>query len=128
MSERMRNGRRKIEIKKISRKSNLQASFSKRRYGFFEKASELSTLCGAEVAVIAFSPGDKVFSLGYPCVDSVLENFNQFPNQSNATIQQIQHDAMPMPMLTYITSMHKSLKLMTSLIKRISMGKNSKEP
>lgn len=68
-------GRQKIEIKKIENKSHLQVTFSKRRNGLVKKASELSLLCGAEVAVLAFSPGEKVFAFGYPDVDTVLDRY-----------------------------------------------------
>ncbi|KAF2289032.1 hypothetical protein GH714_024258 [Hevea brasiliensis] len=66
-------GRQKIEIKPIEAKSNLQVTFSKRRAGLVKKASELSLLSGAQVAVIAFSPGKKVFAFGHPNVDTVLD-------------------------------------------------------
>ncbi|KDP45198.1 hypothetical protein JCGZ_15063 [Jatropha curcas] len=68
-------GRQKIEIKPIERKSNLQVTFSKRRAGLVKKASELSLLCGAQVALIAFSPGKKVFAFGNPNVDVVLDRY-----------------------------------------------------
>lgn len=52
-----------------------QVTFSKRRTGLFKKANELATLCGAEVAVVVFSPGGKPFSFGQPTVDSVAARF-----------------------------------------------------
>ncbi|KAI4323961.1 hypothetical protein L6164_023531 [Bauhinia variegata] len=69
------NGRRKIEMKKISKESNLKVTFSKRRNGLFKKASELCTLCATEVALIIFSPRQKVFSFGHPNVDYVVNRF-----------------------------------------------------
>ncbi|KAG4918914.1 hypothetical protein AAZX31_20G124000 [Glycine max] len=68
-------GRQKIEMKKMSNESNLQVTFSKRRSGLFKKASELCTLCGADVALIVFSPGEKVFSFGHPNVDAVIDRY-----------------------------------------------------
>lgn len=68
-------GRQKIEIKKMENESNLQVTFSKRRAGLFKKASELCTLCGAEVALIVFSPGEKAFSFGHPSVDAILDRY-----------------------------------------------------
>ncbi|KAJ0010209.1 hypothetical protein Pint_33607 [Pistacia integerrima] len=53
-------GRQKVEMVKMPNESNLQVTFSKRRSGLFKKASELCTLCGAEVALVVFSPGKKV--------------------------------------------------------------------
>lgn len=68
-------GRQKIEMMKMKNESNLQVTFSKRRSGLFKKVSELCTLCGAEIAIIVFSPGRKVFSFGHPSVESVLDRF-----------------------------------------------------
>lgn len=55
--------------------SSRQVTFSKRRTGLFKKANELATLCGAEVAIVVFSPGGKPFSFGHPTVDSVSDRF-----------------------------------------------------
>ncbi|PON55162.1 MADS-box transcription factor [Parasponia andersonii] len=68
-------GRQKVEMVKMTNESNLQVTFSKRRSGLFKKASELCTLCGAEMAIIVFSPGRKVFSFGHPNVESVIDRF-----------------------------------------------------
>ncbi|CAO2837613.1 unnamed protein product [Amaranthus hypochondriacus] len=68
-------GRRKIEMKKIENSSTRLVAFSKRRTGLFKKANEISTLCGAEVAIIVFSPGGKAFSFGQPSVEKVLQQY-----------------------------------------------------
>ncbi|KAK7269891.1 hypothetical protein RIF29_22682 [Crotalaria pallida] len=68
-------GRQKIEMKKITRERNLLVTFCKRRSGLFKKASELSTLCGAQVAIIMFSPTDKAFTFGHPNVNAVIDQF-----------------------------------------------------
>ncbi|CAK8573794.1 unnamed protein product [Lathyrus sativus] len=68
-------GRQKIEMKKMSNESNLQVTFSKRRSGLFKKASELCTLCDADVALVVFSPSEKVFSFGHPHVDTVIDRY-----------------------------------------------------
>ncbi|XP_052193935.1 agamous-like MADS-box protein AGL61 [Diospyros lotus] len=49
-----------------------QVKFRKRRSHIFKKSSELSTLCGANVAVIAFSPSNKAYSFGSPNVNAVI--------------------------------------------------------
>ncbi|KAI4331987.1 hypothetical protein L6164_016930 [Bauhinia variegata] len=64
--------RRKIEIKKITKRNNLQVTFSKRRTGIFKKASELCTLCAAQLAIIIFSPGNKVFTFGHPSISDLV--------------------------------------------------------
>ncbi|KAK4421092.1 Agamous-like MADS-box protein [Sesamum alatum] len=70
-------GRRKIEIKKIEKKTNLQVTFSKRRSGLFKKAGELGVLCGAEIAILIQSPAEKIFAFGNPSVESVLDRFQR---------------------------------------------------
>ncbi|KAK4476959.1 hypothetical protein RD792_016129 [Penstemon davidsonii] len=75
MAKKPSMGRQKIKIVKIEKKNHLQVTFSKRRSGLFKKASELSTLCGIEIAIIVFSPAGKVFSFGHPNVESVIDRF-----------------------------------------------------
>ncbi|XP_042006067.1 MADS-box transcription factor 23-like [Salvia splendens] len=70
-------GRQKIEMAKIENDTNLQVTFSKRRAGVFKKASELGTLCGAECALVVFSPGNKPHSFGHPSVEAVTNRFLQ---------------------------------------------------
>ncbi|XP_074282669.1 agamous-like MADS-box protein AGL61 [Silene latifolia] len=68
-------GRQKIKMVKIKNPSHRQVTFSKRRLGLFKKASEICTLCGVEVFIIVYSPGQKIFSFGYPDVDSLVDRF-----------------------------------------------------
>ncbi|GER48839.1 MADS-box transcription factor [Striga asiatica] len=68
-------GRQRIAIEKIANETNRQVTFSKRRAGLFKKASELSTLCGAESAIVVFSPSDKAHSFGNPSVDDITDRF-----------------------------------------------------
>lgn len=76
---------------KMTNDSNLQVTFSKRRSGLFKKASELCTLCGADVAIVVFSPGRKVFSFGHPCVEAVVDRFlTRNPPQNSGTMQLIE--------------------------------------
>ncbi|KAI4323947.1 hypothetical protein L6164_023518 [Bauhinia variegata] len=60
---------------KMSKKSSLQVTFSKRRNGLFKKASELCSLCAAKVALIIFSPRNKAFSFGHPSVNHLVNRF-----------------------------------------------------
>lgn len=55
-------GRQRIEIKKLEVESKRQVTFSKRRQGLFKKAKELSTLCGADVGVLAISKSGRVYT------------------------------------------------------------------
>ncbi|KAM0993009.1 hypothetical protein TB2_008552 [Malus domestica] len=68
---------RKLVIKKIEKPNSLLVSFSKRRGGLFRKACQLSGLCGAEVAVIVFSPCGRLYVFGHPSVDSVLSRLER---------------------------------------------------
>ncbi|KAK6945938.1 Transcription factor, MADS-box [Dillenia turbinata] len=68
-------GRQKIRIAKIQNKNHLQVTFSKRKAGIFKKASELSILCGVQVAIVLSSPAGKIFSFGNPDVNSLVNRF-----------------------------------------------------
>lgn len=81
------NGRKKIDMVKIQNERNLQVTFSKRQNGIFKKASELCTLSGAEVALVGFSPGNKVYSFGHPSVDLVIDRFlTENSDESNVDV------------------------------------------
>ncbi|MED6180555.1 hypothetical protein PIB30_011318 [Stylosanthes scabra] len=68
-------GRKKIEIKKLVNEANKQVTFSKRRAGMFKKASELCILCNAGVAIVVFSPADKLFCFGEPSTEAVVNRY-----------------------------------------------------
>ncbi|KAG6480534.1 hypothetical protein ZIOFF_057118 [Zingiber officinale] len=68
-------GRRKIEIKKIESEDARHVCFSKRKAGIFAKASDLSTLCGAEVAIVIYSPVGNPYSFGSPSVEPLVDRF-----------------------------------------------------
>ncbi|KAG8368942.1 hypothetical protein BUALT_Bualt15G0098800 [Buddleja alternifolia] len=70
-----RQGRRKVEMVKIEKESNLQVTFSKRRAGLFKKAGELCTLTGAEAGIVVFSPANKAHSFGHPDICTITDNF-----------------------------------------------------
>jgi DNA-binding transcriptional regulator GbsR (MarR family) len=70
-------GRRKIEIAMVKNPEARQVTFSKRRMGLFKKANELAILCGAKIAIVVFSPGNKPYSFGHPGVDAIASKFLQ---------------------------------------------------
>ncbi|EEF39722.1 mads box protein, putative [Ricinus communis] len=91
MSKLTGKGRQRIEMVKISKESNRLVTFSKRRYGVFKKASELSTLCGAEISIIVFSPGKRAFSFGNPSVETVVDCFlSNKPPRISGSLQLIE--------------------------------------
>ncbi|KAF8034639.1 hypothetical protein BT93_C0832 [Corymbia citriodora subsp. variegata] len=57
---------------KINDPKKCDATFSKRCHGLLKKASALHSLTGARVAVIVFSPKDKLCSFGEPSVEDVF--------------------------------------------------------
>lgn len=81
-------GRQKIPMVKIKKESHRQVTFSKHRAGLFKKASELCTLCGAEIAIIVFSPAKKPFSFGHTSVESVLDHYLSRNNLPSSQTQQ----------------------------------------
>ncbi|XWS15950.1 hypothetical protein CRYUN_Cryun34aG0045500 [Craigia yunnanensis] len=84
-SSKKTKGRQKIEMKKIENENDRLISFSKRRSGIYKKATELATLCGAEIGFIVFSPAGKPFSFGHPSIESVANRFlnkNPPPNDN----------------------------------------------
>ncbi|QCD85239.1 agamous-like MADS-box protein AGL29 [Vigna unguiculata] len=76
-------GRRKIEIAAVKDPNTRQVTFSKRRTGLFKKANELSILCGAEIAIVVFSIGNRPYSFGHPGVDAVAAKFLRHETKSN---------------------------------------------
>ncbi|KAL9245204.1 hypothetical protein vseg_018882 [Gypsophila vaccaria] len=78
-------GRQKIQMARIKNASHLQVTFSKRRLGLFKKSSEICTLCGVEAFIIVFSPGQKIFSFGYPNVETLVTRFLSRNNTSSQT-------------------------------------------
>ncbi|CAK8537442.1 unnamed protein product [Lathyrus sativus] len=75
-------GRVKLEIKRIENTTNRQVTFSKRRNGLIKKAYELSILCDIDIALIIFSPSNRLshFS-GKRRIEDVLTRYINLPDQ-----------------------------------------------
>ncbi|XP_034677792.1 agamous-like MADS-box protein AGL61 [Vitis riparia] len=71
MEKKQAKSHKKVEMRRMNNEEDRLVSFSKRRSGIYRKASELSTLCGAEVGILTFSPNGKPFSFGHPCIKSI---------------------------------------------------------
>ncbi|XP_020872669.1 agamous-like MADS-box protein AGL97, partial [Arabidopsis lyrata subsp. lyrata] len=71
--------RRKIEIKKITKKTSLMPICTKRREGLFSKASQLCLLSGAQIAILATPPSSEsnvsFYSFGHSSVDGIVSAF-----------------------------------------------------
>ncbi|KAK9041530.1 hypothetical protein V6N11_016627 [Hibiscus sabdariffa] len=52
-----------------------------------QKINEITTLCGADILFICFSPAGKPFSFGHPSAESIAERFldNNIPHSDNNT-------------------------------------------
>jgi hypothetical protein len=68
--------------------------FSKRKHGLFKKAADLSVLCGAHVAAVAFSPGGKPFSFGHPSVEALVDRFTSPSSSAPAMCSAAVHPAL----------------------------------
>ncbi|XP_030513736.1 agamous-like MADS-box protein AGL61 [Rhodamnia argentea] len=75
MARRQARGGRRAEMKQIANENSRQIAFSKRRSSIYKKASELVTLCGAEVGLVGASPTGKPFSFAHPSIDAVANRF-----------------------------------------------------
>jgi hypothetical protein len=86
--------RQKTEIKPIGSEEKRQVCFSKRKHGLFKKAADLSVLCGAHVAAVAFSPGGKPFSFGHPSVEALVDRFTSPSSSAPAMCSAPVHPAL----------------------------------
>jgi hypothetical protein len=68
-------GRRKIEIARIENDRHRQVTFAKRKLGVMKKATELSILCNANVAVIVFSPTNKMSVYSNCPINTLVQGF-----------------------------------------------------
>ncbi|KAI3456095.1 hypothetical protein Pfo_012758 [Paulownia fortunei] len=83
MSPQRRNGRGKIEIKRIENTTNRQVTFCKRRNGLLKKAYELSVLCDAEVALIVFSTRGRLYEYANNSVKATIERYKKASSDSS---------------------------------------------
>ncbi|CAL9004704.1 unnamed protein product [Prunus brigantina] len=124
MKKKPGQGRQKIPIAKIAKRSNLQVTFCKRRSGLFKKASELCTVCGVEIAIVVFSPANKPFSFGHPHVEPILDRFLCTPKpsiDSDFTSQQLLVDQAQGYMSD--TSVHELNMVLTQTQKHLEAEK-----
>ncbi|OQU88128.1 MADS-box transcription factor 51 isoform X2 [Sorghum bicolor] len=70
--------RGRVELRRIEDKASRQVRFSKRRAGLFKKAFELALLCDAEVALLVFSPGGKLYEYSSTSIEDTYDRYQQF--------------------------------------------------
>jgi MADS-box transcription factor len=68
-------GRGKVQIKKIENTTSRQVTFCKRKNGLLKKASELSLLCDAEVALLIFSNSGRLYEFANNSVKATIEKY-----------------------------------------------------
>ncbi|CAA0832391.1 K-box region and MADS-box transcription factor family protein [Striga hermonthica] len=78
-----KNGRGKIEIKRIENTTNRQVTFCKRRNGLLKKAYELSVLCDAEVALIVFSSRGRLYEYSNHSVKATIDRYKKASSDSS---------------------------------------------
>ncbi|KAF8103557.1 hypothetical protein N665_0188s0488 [Sinapis alba] len=75
-------GRAKLEIKPIQKSTNRQITYSKRKKGLIKKAYELSTLCDIDLALLMFSPSDRLCLFSSQTrIEDVLAKYINLPDQ-----------------------------------------------
>ncbi|XP_024992518.1 floral homeotic protein AGAMOUS-like [Cynara cardunculus var. scolymus] len=77
MSPQRKQGKGKIEIKRIENTTNRQVTFCKRRSGLLKKAYELSVLCDAEVALIVFSSRGRLYEYANNSVRGTIDRYKK---------------------------------------------------
>ncbi|KAG2605397.1 hypothetical protein PVAP13_4NG076800 [Panicum virgatum] len=80
-------GRVKLQIKRIENTTNRQVTFSKRRNGLIKKAYELSVLCDIDIALIMFSPSNRLshFS-GRRRIEDVITKYINLPEHDRGGV------------------------------------------
>ncbi|CAG7904876.1 unnamed protein product [Brassica rapa] len=75
-------GRAKLEIKPIQKSTNRQITYSKRKKGLMKKAYELSTLGDIDLALLMFSPSDRLCLFSSQTrIEDVLAKYINLPDQ-----------------------------------------------
>ncbi|XP_019155909.1 PREDICTED: agamous-like MADS-box protein AGL61 [Ipomoea nil] len=74
-------GRQRIPMQRIEKAGDRFATFSKRRKGFYKKATELCWLSGCDIGIVLTSPTGKLFSYFNPSPESIARRlFNRTEN------------------------------------------------
>ncbi|MCD7463625.1 hypothetical protein HAX54_050962 [Datura stramonium] len=88
MESKKGKGRSKIELKLIESKQARDVTFSKRKETLFKKAAEFSTLTGADVGVMLFSPSGKPYSYGSTSIEKITDRFFEWKLNNSQVVDQ----------------------------------------
>ncbi|XP_026440401.1 MADS-box protein SOC1-like isoform X2 [Papaver somniferum] len=87
-------GRGKTVMRKIENTTSRQVTFSKRRNGLLKKASELSVLCDAEIALIVFSSTGKLYEFSSTTsMQKTIERYQKYNKEVQENSQQLKYEA-----------------------------------
>ncbi|KAK9714466.1 hypothetical protein RND81_06G096400 [Saponaria officinalis] len=114
-------GRRRTVLKKIENKDDRLITFSKRRSGIYKKASEMTTLCDAEIGILVFSESGKPYTYGAPDFETISNRFrganNPPPAATNDPIANIMH-AFKQEKSREINNVHDDLCARLDILKK----------
>ncbi|XP_075496845.1 agamous-like MADS-box protein MADS3 [Primulina tabacum] len=106
-------GRGKVVLERISNKVNRQVTFGKRKKGLLKKASELSVLCDAEVALILFSNEGKLFHFGSTGTKNTIDRYRQFHSKNTIEGEDGEHESQSIcQAVTKLNAKYQSLQLL----------------
>ncbi|KAI3842540.1 hypothetical protein MKX03_034406 [Papaver bracteatum] len=87
-------GRGKTVVRRIENATSRQVTFSKRRNGLLKKASELSVLCDAEIALIVFSSTGKLYEFSSTTsMQKTMERYQEYNKEVHENSQQLKYEA-----------------------------------
>jgi len=75
----VRMGRRKIAIARIENERHRQVTFAKRKSGLIKKATELSVLCGCDVALLVFNANQKLSIYSSRDINELIVRYTEYP-------------------------------------------------
>lgn len=102
-------GRRKIEIVRIDNERHRQVTFTKRKGGLIKKATELSILCDAEVAVIIFTDNQKMSIYASGKADETVRKFLEHKDVPEVCAHKRPAARQPSPCLLLVGRCHYAL-------------------
>ncbi|KAI3899276.1 hypothetical protein MKW92_027708 [Papaver armeniacum] len=111
-------GRRKIEMKYIEKKTNRQATYSKRKKGILKKANELAILCDAQVCLIMFSDNGKLAEYISPST-TMKDIFDRYEKKTNIDLSASdQYEVATVDLLKSLQNELRKQELINSILRK----------